>query len=78
MPYDRLPDHLVRLSYVEEKDSVKMMKMWALLNESSVSGFIRTATERLLKEADADKSLTKLAGKVSASKAGRATSKGKR
>ena len=68
MAYDRLPDHLIRLSYVEEKDSLKLMKMWALVNESSVSEFIRTATERLLKEADADRSLTKLAGKVTSAK----------
>ena len=68
MAYDRLPDHLIRLSYVEEKDSLKLMKMWALVNESSVSEFIRTATERLLKEADADHSLTKLAGKITSAK----------
>jgi len=68
MAYDRLPDHLVRLSYVEEKSSVKLMKAWALINDSSVSDFIRIATEKHLKSANADKSLTKLANSVTAAK----------
>lgn len=68
MAYDRLPDHLTRLSYVEEKESVKLMKLWALVNASSVSEFIRTATGRLLDEVNADKSLTKLGEKVTAAR----------
>lgn len=68
MAYDRLPDHLTRLSYVEEKSSVELMKTWAIINESSVSDFIRTATETLLKKVNADESLSKLAAKIRSSK----------
>jgi len=49
---DRLPEHLARTSYIEEKDNVLAMKFWALQNSSTVSEFIRTAVVEHFKRVD--------------------------
>ena len=62
--YDRLPTHLTRLSYVEEKDIIEMMKVWALVNGSSVSDFVRQATAAKMAIEDAGGNISKLTKRV--------------
>lgn len=54
MSNDRLPDHLTRVAYVEEKTTLHTLKMMALADRSSVSVLIRKATEALVQKADPD------------------------